>query len=436
MMWKKTAVTLLIIVLCYIGVLLYFVRQEQRKITKDQGTSAQEVLTVWYWDGSIIEIFDRYIRDTGKQVRLNYVNVSIADYARQLKSAISISNDLPDICLLQDYYAGNFLSLPVWEDLGGGQYGSWVSDFPSMCGPYITSPSGRLVAVPYNLDAAGLAYREEKAREIFGIESPEEAMEMFPTWDALIEASMEKKGQGKEFMLFNCLGDVASMMFNQTEKPYIVRNTMVEPERFLNYFRYLSRLYKAGLVGDTAQVSIEWSEDYKDDNYMMAPWSLWLSQYEAFSVNPNEDWVLIDPPGGSFKWGGMVCCIPASSPRKEAAWDFIRYMTQTEEGALADKEAKCGQLIYYKYENCDADYKRLNIKGFGGQDVGTYFMDSLMKERYERPLSEWDLELDEVFHLAVDAIVHEPGLTPEEVYGYFLDMLKSGIPNLMISPQP
>lgn len=33
-------------------------------------------------------------------------------------------------------------------------------------------------------------------------------------------------------MLFNCLGDVGSMLFNQTDEPYTKENKMIKPERF------------------------------------------------------------------------------------------------------------------------------------------------------------------------------------------------------------
>ena len=117
-MGKRTTLILCLIVLIYIGVLMGFVRAQEREPYAD-GERQPEVITIWYWDNSMVEIFDRYVADTGKNVRLNYINVSISDYARQLKSAIDISNELPDICLLQDYYAGNFLDIPVWEDLSG-----------------------------------------------------------------------------------------------------------------------------------------------------------------------------------------------------------------------------------------------------------------------------------------------------------------------------
>ena len=435
-MWKRTTAALCLIVLVYSGVLLSFVRAQEREGHSADGKGQPEVITIWYWDDSMVEIFDRYVADTGKNVRLNYINVSISDYARQLKSAIDISNELPDVCLLQDYYAGNFLDIPVWEDLSREPYGLDLSLFPESCAPYVRSESGRLGAVPYNLDAAGLAYRAGGMKEVFGVDTPGEAMALFPTWDAVIERGLEQKAAGKEFMLFNCLGDVGSMMFNQTDQPYVRNRRMVRPERFLQYFRDLSRLYRTGLVGSTSQVSMEWSEDYRDESYIMAPWSLWISQYEAFSVNPKEDWVLIGPPGGSFKWGGLVCCIPSSSTHKEAAWEFVHYLTQTEEGAEANREAKCRQLIYYQYQNGDPSYKHLNIQGFGSQDVGGYFTDCLMPGRYERPLSPYDLELDEIYHLAVDAIIHQPDLTPEEIYGHFLEMLETAAPGLVIPQTP
>ena len=57
-----------------------------------------------------------------------------------------------------------------------------------------------------------------------------------------------------------------------------------------------------------------------------------------------------------------------------------------------------------------------------------------MSHRKERPLSSYDLELDEVFHLTIDAIIHEPELTPEELYVYFLRMLKKAAPKLQVPP--
>ncbi|SET20371.1 hypothetical protein [Enterocloster lavalensis] len=110
----------------------------------------------------------------------------------------------------------------------------------------------------------------------------------------------------------------------------------------------------------------------------------------------------------------------------------MRYLTHTEEGAAANREAKCRQLIYYQYQNGGPSYKHLNVQGFGSQDVGAYFTDHLMPGRYERPLSPYDLELDEIYHLAVDAIIHEPDLTPEEIYCHFLKMLKTAVPELVI----
>lgn len=427
---KQAAAVFIITALCYAGILLYMVQAQKTQFE----TKGQEVITIWYWDDSIEELFEQYKKDTGSTYRLNYVNVSISDYARQIESAIDLSGELPDICFLQDYYAGNFLPLPIWENLGNEPYGVKYEDYPEGCRSYMTSADGAIVALPYNQDAAGLAYRAEIAKRVFGIDSPGEAMELFADWESLLNKSLEQKEKGHQFMLFNCLGDVGSMLFNQTDEPYTKENKMIKPERFLDYFRYLDKLYDTGLVGNTAQVSMEWSQDYWEETYMMAPWTFWVSQYDTFSVNEKEDWTLISPPNGSFKWGGMVLSIPSSSREKEAAWDFASYLAGSMEGAEANKRVKCRQLTYFGCEHGTEEYRTLEIEGFGNQDIGNYVSSELMSHRKERPLSSYDLELDEVFHLTIDAIIHEPELTPEELYAYFLRMLKKAVPKLQVPP--
>lgn len=427
---RRAAAVFIITVLCYAGILLYMI-QAQKSRFEPKG---QDVITIWYWDDSIKELFEQYKKDTGSTYRLNYVNVSISDYARQIESAIDLPGELPDICFLQDYYAGNFLSRPIWENLEQEPYGVEAEEYPQGCKNYMTSSDGTIVALPYNLDAAGLAYRAEMANRVFGIQSAEEAMNLFTDWEMLLKKSVEQKEKGHSFMLFNCLGDVGSMLFNQTNEPYVKENQLVKPERFLEYFRYLDRLYETGLVGDTAQVSMEWSEDYWEETYMMAPWTFWVSQYDTFSVNEKEDWTLICPPDGSFKWGGIVLSIPSSSTEKEAAWDFIRYLAKSMEGAEANKKVKCRQLTYFGCQHGSKEYSTLEIEGFGNQDIGNYVRSGLMEQRKERPLSPYDLELDEVFHLTIDAIIYEPELTPEELYAYFLRMLKKAAPELKVPP--
>lgn len=370
---KQAAAVFIITALCYAGILLYMVQAQKTQFE----TKGQEVITIWYWDDSIEELFEQYKKDTGSTYRLNYVNVSISDYARQIESAIDLSGELPDICFLQDYYAGNFLPLPIWENLGNEPYGVKYEDYPEGCRSYMTSADGAIVALPYNQDAAGLAYRAEMAKRVFGIDSPGEAMELFADWESLLNKSLEQKEKGHQFMLFNCLGDVGSMLFNQTDEPYTKENKMIKPERFLDYFRYLDRLYDTGLVGNTAQVSMEWSQDYWEETYMMAPWTFWVSQYDTFSVNEKEDWTLISPPNGSFKWGGMVLSIPSSSREKEAAWDFASYLAGSMEGAEANKRVKCRQLTYFGCEHGTEEYRTLEIEGFGNQDIGNYVAVSL-----------------------------------------------------------
>ena len=83
---KQAAAVFIITALCYAGILLYMVQAQKTQFE----TKGQEVITIWYWDDSIEELFEQYKKDTGSTYRLNYVNVSISDYARQIESAIDL----------------------------------------------------------------------------------------------------------------------------------------------------------------------------------------------------------------------------------------------------------------------------------------------------------------------------------------------------------
>ena len=84
---RRAAAVFIITVLCYAGILLYMIQAQKTQFE----TKGQDVITIWYWDDSIKELFEQYKKDTGSTYRLNYVNVSISDYARQIESAIDLS---------------------------------------------------------------------------------------------------------------------------------------------------------------------------------------------------------------------------------------------------------------------------------------------------------------------------------------------------------
>ena len=94
----------------------------------------------------------------------------------------------------------------------------------------------------------------------------------------------------------------------------------------------MDKLYDTGLVGNTAQVSMEWSQDYWEETYMMAPWTFWVSQYDTFSVNEKEDWTLISLQMEVLSGEEWCCQFRPPGREKEAAWDFASYLVEVWRG--------------------------------------------------------------------------------------------------------
>ena len=393
----------------------------------------KEVLTVWYWDTALKDAFAVFA-EQHPGMELKYVHIPNFEYTEQFRSAlITGEQNLPDVCMLQDKFAGDFLAMDIWENLEKEPYGLHTAVFPDSMQPYMKDRSGNTVAVPYNLAASGLAYRESMMREVFGLRSPLEVETAFPDWDSLICAGEEYKNASQEpFYLFSSLGDVATVLFNQTDEAYAVDGKLQAPERFLYYFEILHRLYDTGLVDDITQCSNQWYDEFENGRFLFSPWSMWLNQNKTFSRNEEEDWRLTVPPGGSYKWGGVVCAIPQGSRHKEAAWELIRFLTMSEASARFGKETENRFFLCSSEKYATEEYKSMKLKGFGTFDVGKFYFDRLMRGAYQRQLSPYDSFIDVAYHTAVKAIPQDEAATPESSYQYFIEQLSETLPGLEI----
>ena len=160
---------------------------EHAETPLETAQTEKEILTVWYWDTALKDAFDIFA-ETHPGIGLNYVHIPNFEYTEQLRSVLTTGEELPDICMLQDKFAGDFLAMDIWEDLEEEPYGLDPSVFSDSMQPYMRDGNGRVAAVPYNLAASGLAYRESMMQEVFGLGSPQEVEAAFPDWESLIRA--------------------------------------------------------------------------------------------------------------------------------------------------------------------------------------------------------------------------------------------------------
>lgn len=187
--------------------------QEASDVSDSAGGDA-ETITMWGWNaGDIEKIFAAYKEKTGANVELDYVTVQQEESFQKLQTTISAGLDLPDIVPSEVGQRGTMLSLDIWEDLSQDPYNfdtSWI--FPYQV-PLCSNERGELVALPWDVSTAALAYKRPLALEYLGTEDPDELSAMFPDWETFMEKGIEvKEASGGKIFMFASLTNVKQIM--------------------------------------------------------------------------------------------------------------------------------------------------------------------------------------------------------------------------------
>lgn len=165
---------------------------------------AAEELTVWCWDENfnipIMETAANYYREAGHpNFKLNIVNVPEVDLESRAITAFTsgVSDGLPDIYLMGDYSAKNFLiSYPgMYADLTDAIDASKFAPNKTAC----YTLDGRLYGVPLDSGSAGMYYRVDLFEQAgYTAEDLEDI-----TWFELVEiAKKVKEVTGKYVFVF------------------------------------------------------------------------------------------------------------------------------------------------------------------------------------------------------------------------------------------
>ncbi|MEG1943134.1 MAG: extracellular solute-binding protein, partial [Angelakisella sp.] len=408
---SRRVIGILLAAFAVYGLLLtVFLVNSKRK--KEAAVSVEPIttLSIWYWDNSVEEAFRRFAGER-KDIELQFTYMPNYEYADNLSRAVAMGETLPDICVLQADDLPALLNLPVWEDLSAPPYNAEKNALPRESTPFIYADNGKLIALPYNIPAGGIAYHSGAMKRIFDIDEPEELSARFPTWEALIDESVARREEsGEEFWLFSGIGDIASMLLRQTDASYLNGTTLADPQRVLHMFEVLCSLRDNELVGNISQCSPQWYDTFSNPSYLFSPWATWLLQNGAFEKTMAQDWRVALPPEGGYAWGASFFAIPQQSKVKAAAWEFLDFWLLSEQGAEFHKEMP-HQFLCSKVQSLTDDYCSMPLAGYGGQDVGEIFFDVLLPSMRVRPPERYTAEIDAAYEKAVELIANNPEIT-------------------------
>lgn len=389
-------------------------------------------LTVWGWDENYFKTMTAEFNKTYPNIKFEYTPVSNGDYLQKLQTALASGGDVPDILWSIIDSRGRAFELDTWEALDKAPYNFDKSQVFDYIQPYMVNSKGDVVGIEQCINPAGLAFRRELAKQYLGTDDPAELSKKVSNWDQFIEVGkqVKEKSGGKVFMLPG-MTDALQILDSQNPTPVVENGTINITKVYKTELEYLVKFRDAGIVNKLESWSPAWYASYGEPINMFAGCATWTPQ---FVIQPNDKdgkgkahWGLMNAPGGNFSWGGTAMGISKSSKNKEAAWQFIKFATASQEGAKAAKSI--GFLTSYKEPYKDAEFASDKNEWFGGEDIGKFFMNDVAPNIKVRPMSQYDNVIHDALVLVSTSINNDPKITAQDALKKFIDEVHNKIPD-------
>ncbi|MEM6430192.1 MAG: extracellular solute-binding protein [Deinococcota bacterium] len=311
------------------------------------GIAQDNVLTVGSFPNlsEATEMLANAYMDMNPNVEIQLQILEFGDYHNALTTALATGEGAPDVAAIEVGFIAKFVADGGLVNLAEAPYNAGevtplIADYAVAQG---TTIDGRIVAIPTDLGPGVLYWRRDRFEEVGA-----DVSTVLESWDDYIafgqQVTRDTDGDGaNDVFLIADAADVYNAMIRtgleEGQGIYFDDNgeVLVNTERFHNAFRVAKEIRDAGLDAQIGAWSNEWYQAFKDGTVATQMSGAWLRGHLQNWMAPETSglWGAENLPGGAFStWGGSFYAIPEQSDSKELAWDFIKFMTTTEQAQL------------------------------------------------------------------------------------------------------
>ncbi|RIH86741.1 putative arabinose-binding protein [Meiothermus luteus] len=351
-----------------------------------------------------IPLFNKKFPD----VEVKLVIQQYADHHNALTTALATGQGLPDVAAIEIGFVGRFAEGQGFEDLNKAPYNA--GQYKRLFTPYTiaqaTSADGRFIAMPTDIGPGTFFYRVDILQKA-GVD-PKSMM----TWPGYIAAGRKIKSATGAFLIADA-ADVAWINIFATtpanNSPYFDEkgNVVVDSPRFVRAFELARNIRAAGLDARIGAWTNEWYDAFKKGTVATQFSGAWLQGHLQNWMAPETKglWRVQQLPEGMYaSWGGSFYGIPTASKNKALAWEFIRYVTTTEEAQIAAFKAIGAFPALLAAQN-DPSFAE-PVEFLGGQQARLLWRDAA---RRVKPLkaNKYDRIANEILTAALSQVLDE-----------------------------
>lgn len=329
--------------------------QESATKTEDVQASSDEEVTINFWhhysaespeNETLMNVIIPKFEEENPGIKVNAVSHEWADLHEKI--LISAQSDtLPDVARLDSAWIPEFEKMGILSALD-----EEMADFGDASGRLLDSAmstayvNGHYYGLALNTNTKILFYNVD-ALQAAGIEVPK-------TMDEFVEAAKALAGKNENGQQvwgynepalagWNLCPFIWSMGGSITNEDETVATGYINSDETVAAIETLAELYNAGAITGWNSGDIPMTDGFGTGRYMMlleGPWKI----AEMDGAYPDFNYATADMPagiGGSHSVLGGEDISMFNTANKEAAWKFIKFMTDE----FAEEEmAKCGQI--------------------------------------------------------------------------------------------
>lgn len=412
--------------------------------------NASQKLVLWTLAADLEQFADYYC-EQNPDVQIETVIIAPADYPTKIASAMRGKSKEPDIIVGEPQMLEEMYEAGYFEDLNQAPYNA--QDYSDKIVDYVwqigQDADGIQRTISYQITPAGVYYRRDIAKEVFGTDDPEEIGKLFADYDTIRETGQKLKDAG--YKIFASDGE---MNYFAGDEAWVVDGKLVIDQSRIDYMDLCVDLYTNDMTAYVDAWSATWYQAMGGSIPVIdAATSVWDEEAMAEAAKSGDttdvfayglpswgalvirdsaqdldgQWGICAGPSYGFG-GGTYMGVSALSENKEAAWDFVKFCTLDENTLDWWVGESKGDVV--SYIPVIEKHKDDENATYGGQKTYEFFLEQAEGIDVSR-ITKYDEAIKKAWGEAITAI--KTGTSDKETaINNFYDVIASTYPELTI----
>lgn len=429
-------------------------KSEGNSTEANAGDDGQK-LVVWTLSNDLIDFGKKFEEETG--VKVDTVVIEPANYPTKVQTALVGGESEPDIIvgepkMLEDFYDAGF-----FEDLdqyGAQDYADDIVDYVWKVGQ---DSDGVQRAISYQITPAGIYYRRDIAKEVFGTDDPEQVGQLFKDYPTILDTAQKLKDAG--YRIFSSDGEMSVF---SGDSAWVIDGKLNVDQARLDYMDLCVDLYQKDLTAYASQWSTPWYQamagevpiltadiqsgaddsvsvwdatEFEEATQGMDKTTVFAFGLPSWGVLTMRDnvgdtsglWGVCAGPAAGFD-GGTYIGISSQSKRKDTAWDFVKFCTLNEDTADWWIDYSQGDTVSLK--SALEKHKDDENQIYGGEKLYQFWLEQA-KQIDTSKVTRYDQAIGDAWGNAISAIKTGEE-SKEDAINEFYDTIEATYPDIEV----